>query len=329
MRMAFYDTHKFEHPVFVEQNRNHGHELTFLETRLTETSVELARGHEGVCAFVNDCLNEAVLKSLANLGVRLIALRSAGFNNVELSAARALKLEVVRVPAYSPHAVAEHAIALFLCLNRKLHRAHNRVREGNFSLDGLVGFDLYKKTVGIIGTGKIGSVMAKIMTGFGCRVLAVDPSPNPELIQSGVVYGNLDDVLPQCDVISLHVPLNRDTHHLINERTLRLTQAGVILVNTGRGALIDTQALISSLKTGHLGGACLDVYEEEEGVFFEDLSDQILADDQLARLLTFPNVLITSHQGFLTNEALRSIAQTTLQNITDFEAGRPIANSVL
>lgn len=328
MRFAFFDTHQFERDAFAKANAAAGHDITFFETRLTEHSANLAAGYPCACAFVNDRLNGDVLRSLSQNGTRLIALRSAGFNHVDLLAARDLNLNIVRVPEYSPNAVAEHAVALILALNRKIHRAYNRVREGNFSLNGLVGFDLHQKTVGIIGTGRIGSVMCKILTGFGCRVLAYDSQPNADLMRTGTQYVELDELLRRSDIISLHVPLTPETRHLIGDRALSLTKPGVMLINTSRGALIDTRALIQSLKSDHVGYAGLDVYEEEEGIFFQNLSEQILQDDQLARLLTFPNVLLTSHQGFLTNEALANIAQTTLQNITEFELGKRLTNEV-
>ena len=328
MKIAFFDTHGFERAIFQKENEKFKHEISFFETRLTEQTANLASGYTCVCAFVNDRLDEKTLHIISTGGTRLIALRSAGFNHVNLGSANKLGLRVVRVPGYSPHAVAEHAVALILSLNRKIPRAHNRVREGNFSLDGLVGFDLYKKTVGVVGTGRIGSVMAKILSGFGCNVVAYDLVQNVTLVEMGVQYVSLTELLQKSDIVSLHVPLTPETHHLINEKALKLTKRGVMLINTGRGALLDTHALIQSLKSRHIGYAGLDVYEEEEGIFFEDLSEQILQDDQLARLLTFPNVLLTSHQAFLTEEALGNIAQTTLQNISDFEDGRNLSNEV-
>ena len=328
MKIAFFDTHGFERDVFQKENEKFNYEIAFFETRLTEQTANLASGYTCVCAFVNDRLDEKTLQIISTGGTRLIALRSAGFNHVNLGYTNKLGLRVVRVPEYSPHAVAEHAVALILSLNRKIHRAYNRVREGNFSLDGLVGFDLYKKTVGVVGTGRIGSVMAKILSGFGCNVVAYDLMQNSKLVEMGVQYLSLSELLQKSDIVSLHVPLTPETHHLINEKALSLTKRGVMLINTGRGALIDTRALIQSLKSGHIRYAGLDVYEEEEGLFFEDLSEQILQDDQLARLLTFPNVLLTSHQAFLTEEALGNIAQTTLQNISDFENGRNLSNEI-
>lgn len=328
MKVAFFDSHMFEQNVFNSENEKFRHELTFFETRLAETSANLAAGFPCICAFVNDRLNRKALQILSGHGTQLIALRSAGFNHVDLKSAQEFGLKVVRVPEYSPHAVAEHAVALILSLNRKIHRAYSRVRESNFSLEGLVGFDLYKKSVGLVGTGKIGSVLAKILTGFGCEVLAYDIVQDPKLIELGVKYVTLNELLKESDIISLHVPLTPQTHHLMDEKALSLTKPGVMIINTGRGALISTKALIQFLKSGHIGYAGLDVYEEEEGIFFENLSEQILHDDQLARLLTFPNVLLTSHQAFLTQEALSNIAQTTLQNISDFEQGRGLVNEV-
>ncbi len=328
MKIAFFDAHGFEKAIFEKANQDFHHDISFFEARLTAKTANLATGYPCVCAFVNDNLNDKTLESLAAGGTRLIALRSAGFNHVDLTAAHRLGLKVVRVPEYSPHAVAEHAVALILTLNRKIHRAYNRVREGNFSLDGLVGFDLKAKTVGVIGTGRIGSVLAKIMRGFECEVIAYDLVQNPELIELGVRYLSLEELLKKSDIISLHVPLTPQTRYLINEKALSLTKSKVMLINTSRGALIETRALIQALKSGHVGQAGLDVYEEEEGLFFTDLSDQILQDDQLARLLTFPNVLLTSHQAFLTEEALAKIALVTLQNILDFKNGKNLLNEV-
>jgi D-lactate dehydrogenase len=278
---------------------------------------------------VNDHLDRETLNGLHDNGVRLIALRSAGFNHVDLRSAADLRLPVVRVPEYSPHAVAEHAVALMLSLNRKIHRAFNRVREANFSLDGLVGYDLYGKTVGVVGTGRIGMVMAQIMKGFGCRVIATDLQPKSAWAESlQVSYVDLQTLYRDSDVVSLHVPLTPSTKHLVDAAALAAMKQGVMLINTGRGALIDTRALIDALKSGHVGAAGLDVYEEEEGIFFRNLSDQVLQDDVLARLLTFPNVLVTSHQAFLTREALANIAETTLANVDAFERGEPLANEI-
>lgn len=330
MRIAVFDTHPFEKPYLEAAARAHSHELSFLDVRLNENTACLAGGFPVVCAFVNDRLNVAVIQSLRDSGTKLIALRSAGFNHVDLAAANAAGLPVVRVPEYSPYAVAEHAVALLLSLNRRTHKAYARVREGNFSLDGLVGFDLHGKTAGIVGTGRIGSILARILHGFGCDLLAFDIEPKPALTrQYGVRYVDLQTLLRESDIVSLHVPLTPKTRHLIDDAAFREMKAGAALINTGRGALIDTRALIQALKSGHLGFAGLDVYEEEENVFFRDFSGQIIQDDTLARLLTFPNVLITSHQAFLTREALTRIAETTLESVTDFSLGRPLRNQVL
>ncbi len=327
-QIAVFDAHPFERPHLMEANEKHLFDLNFIEPRLTEETAILAQGASVVCSFANDRLNRATLTSLFKLGVKLIALRSAGFNHVDLKAAEELGIPVVRVPKYSPYAVAEHAIALLLTLNRKIHRAYVRVRELNFSLDGLVGFDLNGKTVGVIGTGKIGSVVVKILNGFGCRVLGYDIATNPDIPKDSIQYVSLDALLSQSDIITLHVPLNPKTRHLIDESAFQKMKKEAILINTGRGALIDSKALVSALKSQKVGGAALDVYEEEEGVFFKDLSEQGLKDDLLARLLTFPNVLMTSHQGFLTHEALRNIATTTFQNIQDFVDEKPLVNQV-
>lgn len=329
MKVAVFDTHRFDREALEHANAGFGHKLHFFEPRLTRETAVLAAGFDAVCSFVNDRLDDEALTILGDEGVRLIALRSAGFNHVNLETAARLGLTVVRVPEYSPHAVAEHAVALILTLNRRTHRAYNRVREANFSLDGLVGSDLYRKSVGVIGTGRIGAVMLRIMHGFGCRLLAYDVKEDMALAQEVPVrYVALQELLGESDIISLHVPLTPDTRHVIDAQALATMKRGVMLINTGRGALIDTQALVAALKRGHIGAAGLDVYEEEEGIFFEDLSDRVLQDDVLARLLTFPNTLITSHQGFLTHEALANIAETTLANIRAFERGEPLANAV-
>ena len=288
-------------------------------------------GAQAVCVFVNDRLDAPCLEQLHQAGVRLVALRCAGFNNVDLAAAQALGLVITRVPAYSPHAVAEHAIALLLALNRKLHRAYNRVREHNFSLSGLVGFDVHGKTVGVVGTGKIGKIAAQIFRGFGTEVLAYDPQPAPEWAAShGVRYTEFDALLAASDIVSLHLPLSPQTRHLLNAETFARLKPGAFLVNTSRGKLVDTTALIEALKSGRLGGVAMDVYEEEEGIFFEDLSGEILQDDELSRLLTFPNVLITAHQAFLTSEALNEIARVTTENLLCLAEAKPfLGDSVL
>ena len=328
MRIAVFDTHRHDRAALEEANVGYAHDLVFFEPRLTLQTASLAAGFDVACSFVNDKVDRPALETLRSGGVRLIALRSAGYNHVALDAAAALGIRVVRVPEYSPHAVAEHALTLVLALDRKIHRAYARVREGNFSLDGLLGFDLYGKTVGVVGTGKIGAAAARIFVGFGCQVIAYDLRPDPALVALGVEYVELGALFERSDIISLHIPLTPSTHHVIDGAALSRMKRGVMLINTGRGALIDTRALIGALKTGHVGAAGLDVYEEEEGVFFEDLSNQVLQDDVLARLLTFPNVLITSHQGFFTREALAAIANTTLANVTAFERGEPLVNEV-
>ena len=322
MKVAVFSTKTYDEASLNAANTGQGHELSFLEPRLSRATAALANGAEAVCAFVNDELDAGVLTALASAGVRLIALRSAGFNHVDVAAADRLGLTVVRVPAYSPHAVAEHAVALILTLNRKIHRAHARVREGNFSLQGLMGFDLHGKTVGIVGTGAIGTVFARIMSGFGCRLLAHDPAPNADCRALGVSYVGLDELFASSPIVSLHCPLVPQTHHLVDEQVLALLPAGAMLVNTSRGALVDTAAVVAALKRGHLGSLAIDVYEEEADLFFEDLSDRVIADDVFSRLLTFPNVLITGHQAFFTAEALREIAETTIANITAFAHGR-------
>jgi D-lactate dehydrogenase len=300
----------------------------YIDARLDAQTVELATGARAVCAFVNDDLSAAVLASLAAGGTRCVALRCAGFNNVDLVAARAQGITVVRVPAYSPNAVAEHTLALILALNRHIHRAYNRVRDGNFALDGLVGFDLAGKTVGVIGTGHIGTIVARLLWHLRCRVLAVDPVHDPHLVALGVEYVDRATAIAASDLITLNCPLNQDTHHLIDAAAIETMRPGVMLVNTGRGALIDTGAVIDGLKSGRIGSLALDVYEEEARLFFEDRSDEIIDDDVFARLLTFPNVLITAHQAFLTNEALAAIAKTTLDNVAAVIAGRPCPNTV-
>lgn len=326
MKIAFFSTKPYDKDFFEKHNQKH--ELTFYEVALNETSVRLAEGNDAICVFVNDKVNASVIEKLTQLGIKLIALRCAGFNNVDLEAAQKANIGVVRVPAYSPHAVAEHALALIMTLNRKTHKAYNRVREGNFSLEKLIGFDLFQKTVGVIGTGKIGEAFARIMLGFGCKVLAYDVFPNQSLIDSGVNYASLDEVLRESDIVSLHCPLTDKTLHLINENSITKMKTGVMLINTSRGALVDTQAVIEGLKSKKIGYLGLDVYEQESNIFFNDLSEEILVDDTLARLMTFPNVLITSHQGFLTEEALTQIAIVTLNNIADFEQGKKSGNEV-
>ena len=300
------------------------HDLHFFEPHLNEKTAALAAGFQAVCVFVNDHVDAAAVAKLANLGVQLIALRCAGYNNVDLKAAAKLGITVVRVPGYSPCAVAEHTIGVMLALNRKLHRAYNRVREGNFALDGLLGFDMHGKTVGIVGTGQIGMVVAQILRGFACPTLAFDPIPNQTCRSLGVRYVDLNELFAQADIITLHSPLMPENKYMIDEPALQKMKTGVMLINTSRGALLDTVAVIEALKSGKIGYLGLDVYEEEEQIFFEDRSGLILSDDVFARLLTFPNVIITGHQAFFTREALLNIAATTIDNITGFENNQPL-----
>jgi D-lactate dehydrogenase len=319
MRVAVFSTKSYDRMFLDEANRRHNHELVYHEARLTIDTVPLVPPGGAVCVFVNDELSEDVLEEIRRRGVRFVALRCAGFNNVDMNAAGRLGLPVARVPAYSPYAVAEHAVCLILALNRKIHRANNRVREGNFSLEGLLGFDLHGRTVGVVGTGRIGLQLARIMQGFGCKVLAYDVMPNPECTVLGVPYVSLEEIFAGSDIISLHCPLTPATRHMINVDSLSRMKPGVMIINTSRGALIDTRAAIKGLKSGQIGYMGLDVYEEEADLFFEDRSATFLQDDVFARLLTFPNVLVTGHQAFFTKEALTGIATTTLSNITDFE----------
>lgn len=313
----------------VNDEERFGHDLVFYEARLEEATVRLAHGSPAISAFVNDDLGRPVLADLVEHGTRLVALRSAGFNNVDLRAARDLGLTVMHVPDYSPYAVAEFTIALALALNRHLARAYTHVREGNFSLQGLLGFDLHGKTAGIVGTGKIGSIVAEtLLHGFGCRVLAHDLLPSGPLRRLGVEYVGLDELLRGSDLVSLHCPLTEETHHLVDRRSIAEMKPGVMLINTSRGGLIDTAAVIDGLKAGRIGYLGLDVYEEEARYFYEDYSSRLIDDDALSRLLTFPNVIVTSHQGFFTREALEQIARTTLGNVRDFEQGRGSSNEV-
>jgi D-lactate dehydrogenase len=329
MRVAVFSTKPYDqqHLERVNRDHGHGHDLVFFEPRLVSGTAALAHGFPAVCAFVNDDLSGDVLRSLQAHGTTLIALRSAGFNHVDLEVADEIGLTVVRVPAYSPHAVAEHALALVLTLNRKVHRAYNRVRDGNFSLDGLLGFDLFGKTVGVVGTGQIGAVFASSMHGLGCLVLAVDPYPDTE-VGRWAEYVSFETLLERSDIVSLHCPLTPETNHLIDAAAIERMKHGAMLVNTSRGQLIDTRAVIEGLKSGRLGHLAIDVYEEEEALFFEDLSDRVIDDDVFTRLLTFPNVLVTGHQGFFTAEAMTNIAQTTLANLTAFETGEGIMHRV-
>lgn len=319
MKVAFFDVKSYDLPGFEAHSKGSGLEFKYFDTRLNEDTVSLAAGFDAVCVFVNDVVNAAVVQRLYALGVKVIALRCAGFNNVDIRACQG-KLRVFRVPAYSPYAVAEHAMAMLLTVNRRTHKAHNRTREFNFSLQGLTGFDLHGKTVGIVGTGKIGRVFADICRGFGMRILAYDKFPNP---QAGLEYVSLDQLLEKSDIISLHCPLTEETAHMIGEPSIARMKKGAVIINTSRGGLVDTDALIAGLKDGHIGAACLDVYEEEGEFFYEDYSGQILQDDKLVRIIAMPNVIVTSHQAFLTQEALDNIADTTVNNLTRFFQGNP------
>lgn len=319
MKIAFFDAKPYDKPGFDTYSAGTGLEIKYFETKLNADTVSLASGFDGVCVFVNDTLNETVVDALYALGVRAVALRCAGFNNVDIRACFG-KLRVFRVPAYSPYAVAEHAMALLLTVNRHTNKAYIRTRDFNFSLAGLTGFDLHGKTAGVVGTGKIGRTFAGICAGFGMRVLAYDKFPSPD---SGLSYVTLPELLAQSDVISLHCPLTSETRHMIGAAAIAGMKTGVVIVNTSRGALIDTEALIDGLKRRKIGAACLDVYEEESELFYEDRSDSIIEDDVLVRLISMPNVIVTSHQAFLTKEALNNIAATTVDNLLKFQRGEP------
>lgn len=329
MRIAVFDTKNYDRQSLDLANQQFGHHLSYFEPRLNQDTLDLVHDVDAVCPFVNDRLDAELIARLVQRGVRLITLRCAGFNGVDLAACQQHGIVVTRVPAYSPHAVAEHAFALLLAVVRRIHKSYVRVREMDFSLDGLVGFDLYRKTIGVVGTGRIGQATIAIAKGFGMRVLAFDVYPQAGLDeQLGFEYVSMERLLQQCDVVSLHLPLTPQTQHMINAEALAGMKSGAVLINTSRGALVETTALIAALKDGRLAGVGLDVYEMEEGVFFENHSEVGLQDDQLARLLTFPNVLVTAHQGFLTREALDNIAETTLANATAFEQGLVLANKV-
>ena len=319
MKFAFFDAKPYDKPGFEHYRQGTELEIKYYETRLNADTVSLAEGCDGVCVFVNDTVDREVVQRLCRMGVRMVALRCSGFNNVDVRACRG-KLKIYRVPAYSPHAVAEHTMAMLLTVIRRTHKAYIRTRDFNFSLNGMVGFDLYGRTVGIIGTGKIGQAFAQVCKGFGMHILAYDKFPNPAL---GLEYVALEQLFAQSDIISLHCPLNEDSRHIINAASIAQMKKGVAIVNTSRGALVDTEALIEGLKSKKIGAACLDVYEEEGDLFYEDCSDQIMQDDRLVRLIAMPNVLVTSHQAYLTEEALGNIAKITVDNIVKFFSGEP------
>lgn len=329
MKIALFSSKSYDMEYFEEANREYHYEIAHFETRLRAKTAYLAEGHDAVCVFVNDVLDRETIGILKKCGIQLIALRCAGFNNVDLEAAQDAGIRVVRVPAYSPEAVAEHALALILTLNRKTHKAYNRVREGNFSLEKLTGFNLSEKTVGVIGTGKIGKVFARIMTGMGCQVLGYDTYPDNSLVSEHFRYVNLEELLTGSDIISLHCPLTPETSYIINSRSLEMMKPGVMLINTSRGGLINTTDVIASLKKSQVGYLGIDVYEQEEKLFFKDRSEEILQDDEISRLMTFPNVLITAHQAFFTKEALAQISHTTLRNLNAFEKEEELTNEVV
>ena len=328
MRVAMFSAKSYERTLLDELNAGHRHELVYFDTRLGPGTVSLAAGFPVVSVVVNDVVDRDVLKQLAAGGTKLVATRSTGFNHIDLGAARELGVKVVRVVDYSPNSVAEFTVGLLLALNRKIPRAYNRTREGNFELDGLMGFDLVGRTVAVIGTGKIGTIFARIMAGFGCELLGFDVHRSPEFEKLGGRYAEADEIVAEADVISLHCPLTPQTHHIVNARTLARVKRGALLINTSRGGLVDTEAVIEALKSGQLGGIAIDVYEQEASLFFKDLSSTVIADDVIQRLVSFPNVIVTGHQAFFTREALATILETTLRSISDCAAGRPLANEI-
>jgi D-lactate dehydrogenase len=329
MKVAIYSSKSYDSEYFDKFNTKSKHVLTYFKAPLNSETVSSAKGYEAVCVFVSDKLDRNIIEKLAQNGIKLIVLRCAGFNNVDITAANENNIKIVRVPAYSPHAVAEHAVALILTLNRKTHKAYNRVNEGNFEIEKLLGFNLYRKTVGVIGTGKIGTVFCKIMLGFGCNVVAYDIVESDDLKQIGVSYMPFDDVLGKSDIVSIHCPFTPDNLHLFNTNAFSKMKNGSMLINTGRGALINTADVIVALKSKKLGYLGIDVYEQEESLFFKDLSETIIQDDLIERLMSFHNVLITPHQGFFTKEALNEIAITTIKNFNDFEDGKHLENEVM
>lgn len=329
MRVAVFSAKPYDREFLCWANASAGHELVFFEARLTTETCPLAQDFPVVCPFVHDQLDAGVLLRLSRQGTRLIALRCAGFNQVDLEIAHQLGIVVARVPAYSPHAVAEHTIALLLALNRKLHKAYNRIREGNFSLEGLMGSELASQTAGVVGTGKIGAITARILLGFGCQVLAHDLTGNPQLVAAGVHYVSLEELFHRSDIISLHCPLQPETYHLVNAESLAQMKRGVVILNTSRGSLLDSEAAVRGLKSGRIGALGLDVYEEESDLFYEDLSNRVIQDDVFSRMLTFPNVIITGHQAFFTEHAMRAIAEVTLANITAFSQGHSLPGVIV
>lgn len=329
MRILFFSSKSYDRTFFEAGNAGHDHELHFSETRLEPDSAALADGFPAVCVFVNDRVDAPVLERLAQGGTRFLLLRCAGYNHVDRAACAKLGIRIAYVPRYSPHAVAEHAVALILTLNRKTHRAYARVREGNFSIEGLLGFDLHGRTVGVVGLGKIGRLFAQIMRGFGCRVIGFDAFPPPDIGGEVELRKSVREVIAESDILSLHCPLTPETRHLINAESLKPAKPGLMVINTSRGALIDTRAVIAALKSGRVGSLGIDVYEEEADFFYEDLSGQVIKDDVLARLLSFPNVLVTSHQAFFTEDALTTIAATTLQSADNFEQGKKPQNELI
>lgn len=328
MKTAVFSTRRYDKSLLTQANSEAGHELVFLQDRLTRDTAALAAGCAAVCVFVNDNVDAEVLALLAAQGTRLVATRSTGYNHVDAAAAARLGMEVVRVTDYSPHSVAEFAVGLLLAVNRKIARASVRTRDGNFELDGLMGFDLHGKTVGVVGTGKIGTIFARIMRGFGCTVLGHDLQPNPVFTAIGGRYVAVQELMAQSDVVSLHCPLTEHTRHIVNAQTLAGAKRGAVLVNTSRGALVDTEAAIEALKTGQLGGLAIDVYEQEASLFFQDLSSTIITDDVIQRLVSFPNVIVTGHQAFFTQEAIGQIMQTTIASISAFERGAALVNRI-
>lgn len=329
MKVAFFSTKPYDREFMDKANQDNRHEFQYFDTRLDVSTAILASEFDAVCIFVNDQADEETLQLLKDEGVKLVALRAAGFNNVDLQTAQSLGIKIARVPAYSPYAVAEHTLAMILTLNRKTHLAYERVRNGNFSLEKLMGFDLHGTTIGVVGTGKIGRIFARNMHGLGCKVLAYDPYPNEDFEREGTAtYVSLEEMYPKVDILSLHCPLNDKTHHLVNKEAIDQMKDRVMLINTSRGALVDTKAVIKALKHFKIGYFGIDVYEQEENLFFQDLSGHIIQDDDISRLMTFPNVLITSHQAFFTENAMTNIAETTLNNINQFEEGTELENEV-